>query len=238
MDRQGPGGDEQTRTALGLIRHLLPTATRAADIGCGTGRQTAVLASEPGVSVTAVDLLPEMVEGMKERMRRLGLQDRVEGVVASMDALPFREGSFDLFWAEGSVYNIGFRRGLVEWRRFLRPGGCIAVTECSWLSEERPAEGMEYFDSVFPGMKSAAENVLVMQECGYVPVAHFVLPPSCWLKNYYGPMEARIVEFLAGYRGDAGAAAFTMELQEEIRHYREHGRFYGYVFYIGQRPGT
>ncbi|MBO8448497.1 MAG: class I SAM-dependent methyltransferase [Bacteroidetes bacterium] len=95
-----------------LVRHpekepLLPTATRAADIGCGTGRQTAVLASEPGVSVTAVDLLPEMVEGMKERM--------------------------------------------------------------------------EYFDSVFPGMKSAAENVLVMQECGYVPVAHFVLPPSCWL---------------------------------------------------------
>lgn len=141
MDRQGPGGDEQTRTALGLIRHLLPKATRAVDIGCGTGRQTAVLASEPGVSVTAVDLLPEMVEGMKERMRRLGLQDRVEGVVASMDALPFREGSFDLFWAEGSVYNIGFRRGLVEWRRFLRPGGCIAVTECSWLSEERPAEG-------------------------------------------------------------------------------------------------
>ena len=141
MDRQGPGGDEQTRTALGLIRHLLPTATRAADIGCGTGRQTAVLASEPGVSVTAVDLLPEMVEGMKERM--------------------------------------------------------------------------EYFDSVFPGMKSAAENVLVMQECGYVPVAHFVLPPSCWLKNYYGPMEARIAEFLAGHRGDAGAAAFTMELQED-----------------------
>ena len=80
-----------------LVRHpekesLLPTATRAVDIGCGTGRQTAVLASEPGVSVTAVDLLPEMVEGMKERM--------------------------------------------------------------------------EYFDSVFPGMKSAAENVLVMQECG------------------------------------------------------------------------
>ena len=77
MDRQGPGGDEQTRTALSLIRHLLPRETRAADIGCGTGRQTAVLASEPGVSVTAVDLLPEMVEGMKERMRRLGLQDRV-----------------------------------------------------------------------------------------------------------------------------------------------------------------
>lgn len=77
MDRQGPGGDEQTRTVLGLIRHLLPTATRAADIGCGTGRQTAVLASEPGVSVTAVDLLPEMVEGMKERMRRLGLQEEI-----------------------------------------------------------------------------------------------------------------------------------------------------------------
>lgn len=58
--------------------------------------------------------------------------------------------------------------------------------------------------------------------------------PGCRRKG----QRKEIAEFLAGHRGDAGAAAFTMELQEEIRHYREHGRFYGYVFYIGQRPGT
>ena len=64
LDRQGPGGDPQTRMALELAGNLLPDKIDALDIGCGTGRQTAVLASMPGIRVTAVDLLPVMVDGM------------------------------------------------------------------------------------------------------------------------------------------------------------------------------
>ena len=43
IDRQGPGGDNETM----LAKYLLPNFEkdiRIADIGCGTGRQTAVLA--------------------------------------------------------------------------------------------------------------------------------------------------------------------------------------------------
>ena len=39
-----------------------------------------------------------------------------------MDALPFSPGEFDVIWAEGSIYNIGFERGLREWRQYLKPG--------------------------------------------------------------------------------------------------------------------
>ena len=42
LDRQGPGGDEQTIRALGFLPATGP-GLRVADIGCGTGRQTEVL---------------------------------------------------------------------------------------------------------------------------------------------------------------------------------------------------
>ena len=43
--------------------------------------------------------------------------------------LLFPEGSFDLIWSEGAIYNVGFRRGLELWRPLLRPRGCHAVTD-------------------------------------------------------------------------------------------------------------
>ena len=148
LDRQGPGDDAQTRRALSFIDRL-PPRPRIADIGCGTGRQTAVLASALDGPVTAVDLLPEMIEGLHRRMETEGRTEQVTGIVASMLSLPFAEASFDLLWAEGSIYNIGFEKGLTQWRRFLKPDGFIAVTECSWLSSARPDE-MVFFRDNFP----------------------------------------------------------------------------------------
>lgn len=52
----------------------------------------------------------------------MGLGDRVTALVGSMDELAFGDEELDLIWAEGSIYNIGFERGLTEWRRFLKPG--------------------------------------------------------------------------------------------------------------------
>jgi hypothetical protein len=35
---------------------------------------------------------------------------------------------------------MGYQRGLNEWRKFLKEGGYVAVTETSWLTSDRPAE--------------------------------------------------------------------------------------------------
>jgi len=37
-----------------------------------------------------------------------------------MEELPFQDEEFDLIWSEGAIYNIGFERGLNEWRKFLK----------------------------------------------------------------------------------------------------------------------
>lgn len=143
-----------------------------------------MLASALDGPVTAVDLLPEMIEGLHRRMETEGRTEQVTGIVASMLSLPFAEASFDLLWAEGSIYNIGFEKGLTQWRRFLKPDGFIAITECSWLSSARPDE-MVFFRDNFPEIDDISGKIRCMERAGYRPVAHFILPDSCWTENYY-----------------------------------------------------
>lgn len=135
---------------------------RIADIGCGTGGQTVTIARNRDCTITAVDLLPELLEEFRARIKKAGLENRVTAIQGSMDALPFSPGEFDVIWAEGSIYNIGFERGLREWRQYLKPGGIIAVTECSWLSGARLAS--KFISDYFPDIDSPSGKVRILEE--------------------------------------------------------------------------
>ncbi|ADO70164.1 class I SAM-dependent methyltransferase [Stigmatella aurantiaca] len=54
LPRQGPGQDASTREALHRLPRQ-PEAPRVLDLGCGTGKQTLVLAQELKVPILAVD---------------------------------------------------------------------------------------------------------------------------------------------------------------------------------------
>lgn len=234
LDRQGPGGDEQTLRALEFLPTTGPNL-RIADIGCGTGRQTEVLARHLDGAITAIDLLPELIEGLRERIRRTGLTDKVTPLTASMDDLPFEKETFDILWAEGSIYNIGFERGLTAWRRLLKPGGVVAVTECSWLRPE-PHPDTTFIRENFPDIDSIPAKLRILENAGYAPLAAFALPRHCWTENYFAPVEARIPRFLEEQDHSPAARRLTEMMRGEAEHYRRYGAHYGYVFYIGQKP--
>jgi len=121
--RQGPGSDAETLRALELTRLDRAAGLRVADIGCGTGASTLVLARQLlAAEIVAVDLSPVFLEVLAERAREAGLAGRIETMVGSMDSLPFAAESLDLIWSEGAIYNMGFAAGLASWRSFLRPG--------------------------------------------------------------------------------------------------------------------
>jgi hypothetical protein len=42
----------------------------------------------------------------------LSLQDRVKGIVGSMENLSFQKEEFDLIWSEGAIAGIGFEKGI------------------------------------------------------------------------------------------------------------------------------
>ena len=65
--------------------------SRIADLGCGTGGQTMVLARQLPGHITGIDLSPKFIDLFNRNAVKLGMQDRVKGIVASMNALPFQE---------------------------------------------------------------------------------------------------------------------------------------------------
>lgn len=77
LDRQGPGSEEETLKALNFISEL-PVNAKIADIGCGTGGQTVTLAKNIPGDIIAVDLLPGMIENLKERVKQHGLENRFQ----------------------------------------------------------------------------------------------------------------------------------------------------------------
>lgn len=81
--------------------------------------------------ITGIDLFPDFIELFNKNAIEAHCEDRVKGIVGSMDALPFQEEELDLIWSEGAIYNIGFERGMNEWNKFLKKNGFIAVTEAS-----------------------------------------------------------------------------------------------------------
>jgi len=234
LERQGPGSPEVTLKALSFVDHLTADS-RIADIGCGTGGQTRVMAAHAPGRITGIDLFPTFIDLFNRQAKQANLQDRLTGLVASMESLPFREEELDLIWSEGAIYNIGFERGLREWRRFLKPGGYIAVSEASWFTAERPLEIDAFWKDAYPGIDTIPNKVAQVQKSGYLPVATFILPDNCWTEHFYAPQVAARDTFLKKHAGNKTAEEFIANERHEAELYRKYKDFYGYVFYVGKK---
>ncbi len=234
LDRQGPGSEDATLKALSFVDNL-DDSSRIADLGCGSGGQTVTLLQHAPGHVTALDLFPRFIDMLKGRARRLGLEDRLSAVEGSMEDLPFERESLDLIWAEGSIYNMGFERGLNEWNGYLKKGGYIAVSEISWLTETRPEEIGRFWTESYPEIDLVSGKVRKMEQAGYTPVAVFTLPAFCWEENFYHPMSDVMEAFLKKYPDSVAVKELIDNQHAEIGMYRTYRDFYGYVFYIGKK---
>ena len=234
LDRQGPGSPEITLRALSFIDNL-GEESRIADLGCGTGGQTMVLGQHIEGSITGIDLFPVFIDLFNENARKLDLQDKVKGIVGSMDSLPLQKEELDLIWSEGAIYNIGFERGLKEWRAYLKTGGYIAVSEASWFTMERPAEIDAFWQDAYPGIDTVSNKVAQVEKAGYIPIATFILPEECWTEHFYAPQVTADENFLKKHAGNKVAEDFIANQRHEAQLYHKYKDYYGYVFYIGKK---
>ena len=234
IERQGPGSPEATLKALSFTENLTEKS-RIADIGCGTGGETMTLAQNTPGQIIGIDLFPAFIDLFNTNARKRGLHGRVKGMVGSMENLPFGDEELDLIWSEGAIYNIGFERGLNEWRRFLKTGGYIAVSEASWFTGERPAEIELFWTEAYPEIDTIPNKVAQMQKAGYIPVATFILPENCWTEHFYRPQAAAQEAFLKKHAGNKTAEDLVANERREAELYRRYKAFYGYVFYIGKK---
>ena len=233
--RQGPGGAAQTELALTLAGLSDRSGLKVADIGCGTGASTLLLARELDAHITAIDLLPAFLDILREKAEVDGSAERIETLSASMENLPFADASLDAIWAEGAIYNIGFERGINDWKRFLKPGGVLAVSELTWLTAHRPEELQRHWDNEYPEVATASIKLGQLENAGYRPIGYFPLPQDCWLEDYYRPMQRRFEGFLKRYGNSAEAQEIVEAEQAEIDLYERFKDYVSYGFYVAEK---
>ncbi len=233
--RQGPGGDVETERAIDLARLDRKGPLKIADIGCGTGASTLVLARLLNAEITAVDFLQEFLDVLQARVEEAGLSDNVSTLCASMDDLSLPEASFDVLWSEGAIYNIGFEKGVGQWRRLLKPGGLLVVSEITWLTGSRPQALQDHWVGLYPEIDTASAKLRVLEENGYSPIGYFVLPEHCWEDNYYAPIRDSFSEFLNRNGNSEAASALVAAEQEEMALYNQYRAYYGYGVYVARK---
>lgn len=235
--RQGPGGDEETELALNLARIDRAAPLKVADIGCGTGASSLLLARLLNAQITAVDFLKDFLDVLKERAHRMGVADRISTLACSMDDLPFADEELDVIWSEGAIYNIGFEKGVEDWRRFLKPGGVLVASEITWITPSRPEELQKHWDSEYPEIDVASAKIKVLEKHGYSPIGYFVLPDYCWLDQYYRPMQDRFEAFLQRNGNSEDARAVVAAEQHEIELYEAYQEHVSYGVYVARKLG-
>lgn len=101
---------------------------RVLDLGCGRGLTSIFLAKEYGVTVFATDLWIEATDNY-ERIKAMGLEDKIIPIHAEAHKLPFAQEFFDVAVSVDAYHYFGVERDYLT-RHFaplVKQGGQIAV---------------------------------------------------------------------------------------------------------------
>jgi len=231
LPRLGPGNAQSTLKALALCKHL-PDAPDILDVGCGTGAQTLVLASATSGKITATDLIPQFLDQFTKTIQEEGLENRIQTQEADMNKLPFPDNSFDLVWSEGAAYIMGFDNALTEWKRLVKPGGYLVVSEASWFKPNPPSEIKKFWDENYPAIRNVEDNLAAASNLGWETVANFHLPVEAWTIDYYGPLKKQLPIFREANVHDKDAQEVADMTDYEMSLMDNYSDYYGYEFYI------
>ena len=145
-----------------------------------------------------------------------------------MGALEVRPGSSTSSGRGGR--GLGSAEALRRWRFLLAPGGLMAVSECTWLTDDPPEEPRLFWQTNYPAMGTVSENRHRAEGAGLEVLGNFALPASAWWEDYYTPLLHRIAQLRPAAAGELSGV--LDETEQEIDLYRKHGDSYGYVFYL------
>lgn len=204
--------NKYTRKAFQMLPEM--DKPRILDIGCGSGAPTMELASLSNGQIIGLDVDQSSLDELNKKIEKVGLSDRVRTVKCSMFEIDFANESFDIIWAEGSISTIGFKSGLMEWRRFLKTNGFLVVHD---------------------GIENITDKLKQIPGCGYVLLGHFLLPEDVWCTKYYEPLEKRINELRTKYSGNHEALKILDEEQQEIDMFKKNPEKYGSMFFVMQK---
>jgi ubiquinone/menaquinone biosynthesis C-methylase UbiE len=171
------------------------------DIGCGSGISTLELAKLCNGEIIGIDIDQPALNRFNNNITKAKLTDRVRVLNCSMFDMDFTDESFDIIWSEGSIYTIGFERGLKEWRRLLKRVGYMVIHD----EKGNLSEKLEQISSY-----------------GYELLGCFTLNEETWWTEYFAPLEQLIVEFHTKHSNDSEIIKELNRAQEEVDFYKRY----------------
>jgi trans-aconitate 2-methyltransferase len=207
--------DERTRPVRDLLAAVPATEVRrAADLGCGPGNSTEVLAAAyPGAEITGVDSSPDMIAAARRRLPQFRF------TLASIDTWD-DPGRWDVMLANASLQWVPDHATLLpRLAARLAAGGSLAVQVPNNLDE--PAHRlMREVAAQEPWSARLAGAAAVRTDLGSAEWYYRCLRPHCarvdiWQTTYYHPLAGAdaVVEWFKG----TGLQPFLRPLDEGER---------------------
>jgi len=196
--------------------HLLPKCKNPhiLDIGCGTGVSTIELANISDGYVTGIDIDETSLNLLQRKIKETRLSNRVELIKDSMLNMDFPEESFDIIWAEGSIFVMGFEQSIQKWRRYLKPSGFLVIHDEN---------------------KDKIEKLQVIPLCGYRLIAQFEISIDSWWSDYFTPLEQLIKRLRHRYPDDSELQIELKKDQSEIDNCKSNSIVVSSFFVIMQK---
>lgn len=111
------------------------------DVGCGVGVTPCYLAQKYGCRVMGVDIIEKMVTRSRERVEKLGLEERVAFRTADAQELPFEDNTFDAVITESvTALTADQLQAVTEYTRVAKRQGYVGLNETTWLKTPPPPE--------------------------------------------------------------------------------------------------
>jgi ubiquinone/menaquinone biosynthesis C-methylase UbiE len=107
-----------------ILKHADLKGKRVLEVGCGSGRASALLAREAG-ELIAIDPDPELIKTARQEIPAVDFR------VGTGEHLEFPDGVFDAVAFTFSLHHQDSSRALSEAYRVLRPGGLVIIIEPS-----------------------------------------------------------------------------------------------------------
>jgi len=184
------------------------------DVGCGSGVPTIELAKISDGHIIGIDIDATSLNLLQRKIKKIGLNNRLSIIKDSILTMDFPEESFDIIWAEGSIFVIGFEKSIKRWRRFLKPYGFLVIHDEN---------------------KDKTKKLGLITKYGYALIAQFEVTDDLWWLEYYTPLEQLIQEFRHKYPKDSELNSELNKDQIEIDKCKSNSIVFSSFFVIMQK---
>lgn len=233
-----------------LVEHCgIKPQSNVLEIGCGVGITACYLAKKIGCVLTSIDLNEQMIEWAKKRAEREGLADRITFRPANAQDLPFEDDSFDAVISESvTAFATDKPKAVSEYKRVLKPGGCVGLTEASWVKTPPPAELVEFLSVSMEGaafLKPEAWLAL-LEEGGFTDL-HSEVTRLTFMSQFASDLSGQswrdigdrfraMGAFIGQYLRDPEMRRYAKTLMPSRKMMKDLFTYFGYGIYVGRKP--